>query len=157
MNYSDWLDGIPETFKRDPLWRMKVYRMALFLGDLSWRDVSKLNQDRRTWGLADQLYRSVGSIAANVAEGYSRSSVKDRIRFYEYALGSAREARGWYHQGRSILSPPVSEHRIELLTEIIRILLTIIKAERSGSRIKEQEETYTTTSTILERTPPLPN
>ncbi|MFN8404533.1 MAG: four helix bundle protein [Anaerolineales bacterium] len=38
-------------------------------------------------------YEAVGSVGANISEGYSRSSGKDRARFYEYALGPARESR----------------------------------------------------------------
>jgi four helix bundle protein len=72
---------------------MKLYRLALFLGDLAWHDVTKLVSDRRTVSLADQLFRAIGSIGANIAEGYSRQSGKDRTRFYEYALGSTRESR----------------------------------------------------------------
>jgi len=45
-------------------------------------------KDRRTLGLSDQLYRSLGSISANLAEGYSRGTGKDRAHFYEYALSS---------------------------------------------------------------------
>ncbi len=46
---------------------------------------------------ADSLWKmTVGSIRANIAEGYSRGTGKDRARFYEYALGSARESRDWY-------------------------------------------------------------
>jgi four helix bundle protein len=92
-------------------------------------------------GLADQLYRSVGSISANIAEGYSRQSGKDQARFYEYALGSAREARGWYHQGRHILPEAVTKHRTRLLTSIIRLLLAIIPAER-GYKLSEEQVSY---------------
>jgi len=49
------------------------------------------------------LYRAVGSIKANIAEGYSHRSGKDQARFYEYSLGSARESRGWYYDARHIL------------------------------------------------------
>ena len=76
---------MPVEFTGDPLWRMQVYRLALFLADLSWHDVSKLAQDRRTVELSDQLFRAVGSVHANIAEGYSRQSGKDQARFYEYA------------------------------------------------------------------------
>lgn len=44
------------------------------MGDLVWYDVSKLVEDKRMIGLADQLYRAVGSVGANIAEGYSRQS-----------------------------------------------------------------------------------
>ncbi len=95
--YEEWLASVPQELAGDPLWRMEVYRLAVLAGDLAWHDTSKLVQDKRMFGLADQLYRAVGSISANIAEGYSRQSGKDQARFYEYALGSAREARGWYY------------------------------------------------------------
>jgi four helix bundle protein len=76
--------------------------------------------------LSDQLYRAIGSISANVAEGYSRRSSRDQARFYEYALGSAREARIWYYQGRHVLSEAATMYRLRLLSRIVRLLLTII-------------------------------
>mgnify|MGYP001059410718 CR=1 FL=1 len=80
MNYEEWLAAAPPELTKGPFWRMKVYRLGLFAGDLAWRDVSVLTQDRRTVSLADQLYRAVGSIGANIAEGYSRQSGKDQAR-----------------------------------------------------------------------------
>jgi four helix bundle protein len=98
----------------------------MFLGELPWPDVTQLAADRRTASLSGQLYRAVGSISANLAEGYSRSSPKDRVRFYEYSLGSARESRDWYYKGRHILGDTILHHRADLLTELIRLLLTMI-------------------------------
>jgi four helix bundle protein len=155
MTYEEWLASVPPEFTNDPLWRMEVYRLAVFAGDLSWRDVSRLVKDRRTISLADQLYRAVGSISANVAEGYSSYSGKDQARFYEYALGSARESHGWYHQGRHILSETVATHRTRLLTRIIRLLLTIVPAER-GYKLKEEQVSYDMDTTDLLNNPPLP-
>lgn len=99
MTYEEWLQSVPSEITADPLWQMRVYRLALFAADLGWYDVSVLAEDARMRSLADQLYRALGSIAANIAEGYSRRSGKERARFYEYALGSAREARTWYIRG----------------------------------------------------------
>ena len=120
---------------------MEVYRLVLFANDLAWHDVSKLVKDKRTISLADQLYRAVGSVSANIEEGYSRQSGKDQARFYEYALGSARESRGWYYRGRHALSEKVAMHRIQLLTRIIRQLLTDIPAER-GYKLREAGKKY---------------
>jgi hypothetical protein len=72
QSFSEWLVTVPETITDDPLWRIKAYRLALFLGDLAWHDVTKLVSDRRTVSLADQLFRAIDSIGANIAEGYSR-------------------------------------------------------------------------------------
>jgi four helix bundle protein len=130
MNYRTWVETVPEAITRDSLWRMEAYRLALFLADIAWKDVTKLGTDRRTQGIADQLYRAIGSIGSNSAEGYSRGSGRDRARFYEYALGSAREARGWFYKGRHVLGDEVVSHRLELCAELCRLLLTMIPNTR---------------------------
>ena len=143
MNYEEWEETVPEVIRADSLWKMKAYRLALFLGDLGWRDVTKLMRDRRTLGLSDQLYRALGSIGANLAEGYSRGTGKDRARFYEYSLGSARESRDWYFKGRHILGEPVAQHRLQFLSEVIRLLLTMIPQQR-GHILREATIPYET-------------
>jgi four helix bundle protein len=155
MTYNEWLASVPPELTNDPLWRMEVYRLAVFASDLAWHDVSKLAEDKRTVSLSDQLYRAIGSVSANIAEGYSRRSGKDQARFYEYALGSAREARGWYYQGLHVLSETVTTHRIKLLTQIIRLLLTIIPAER-GYKLKEERASYDVDLTDLLDNIPMP-
>jgi len=144
MNYQEWERNVPAEITGDALWRMEVYRLALFAADLAWNDVTKLAQDRRTRELSDQLYRAIGSVSANVAEGYSRGTGKDRARFYEYALGSARESRDWYYKGRHVLEEAITSHRLSLLTSIIRLLLTIVPAEHKTA-IKEEPAAYMTT------------
>jgi four helix bundle protein len=141
MNYEDWLKAVPSELTDDPLWRVEAYRLAVFAADLGWRDVTKLISDKRTLGLADQLYRAIGSIGANLAEGYSRGTGKDRARFYEYSLGSARESRGWYYNGRFVLGEQVANHRVRLVTQIARLLLTMIPDQR-GSELREEAVGY---------------
>src|SRR5436305_7258262 len=104
MDYGEWAKTVPEAITSDMLWKLQAYRLALFAADLGWSDVTKLIGDKRTVALSDQLYRALGSISANIAEGYSRESNKDMARYYEYALGSARESRDWYYKARHILS-----------------------------------------------------
>ncbi len=152
MNYSEWEAGVPDVLRGDSLWQVKVYRLALFLADLGWYDVTKLMQDRRTRGLADQLYRSLGSVSANIAEGYSRGTGKDRARFYEYALGSARESRDWAYKGRHVLGEPVVNHRLNLLTQVIRLLLTMIPQQR-GRTLREHATPYLTNPETSHPTP----
>lgn len=140
-NYIAWLKGVPSAISEDTLWKMEAYRHALFAAELGWHDVTKLMKDRRTWGVADQLYRALGSIGANLSEGYSRGTGRDRARFYEYALGSARESRTWYYNGRHLLGQTVLQHRLVLLTKIIRLVLTMIPQQRA-SQIREQYAEY---------------
>lgn len=119
MNYSDWFPTVPTSITGDPLWKVEAYRLSLFLADIGWNDITKLVSDKRTMALSDQLYRAIGSIGANLAEGYSKSSGKDRARFYEYSLGSARETRGWYYKARHILGETVTNHRLQFTAQII--------------------------------------
>jgi four helix bundle protein len=144
--YEIWEKSVPQAIASDPLWHMRVYRLALFVADVSWPDVTRLLDDRRTQALSDQLYRALGSIDANVAEGYSRSSIKDQARFFEYALGSARESRDWYYKARHVLGNELADQRIGQLTHIVRLLLTIISSQRSRSIGEEAEEYFTSPS-----------
>ncbi len=141
MNYQEWEDSVPKTIKGDSLWKMEAYRLALFVADIGWHDATQLMKDKRTIGLSDQLYRAIGSIGANLAEGYSRGTGKDRARFYEYALGSARESRDWYYKARHLLGDKVVEYRIEQLSSIIRLLLTMIPQQRQRT-LRETATSY---------------
>jgi four helix bundle protein len=143
VQYGEWEQAVPETIQADSLWKMKAYRLALFLADLGWQDVTRLTRDRRTVALSDQLYRAVGSISANLAEGYSRGTGKDRARSYEYSLGSARESRDWYYKGRHVLREDVMQHRLQLLAEITRLLLTMVSQQR-GRVLREADTPYQT-------------
>jgi four helix bundle protein len=135
MNYAEWEKKVPSVIRKDSLWTVEAYRLALFLADISWNDAKKLSKDNCTRSLSDQLYRSVGSISANIEEGYSKQSSKDRARFYEYALGSARESRGWYYKARHVLGDAISDHRMEFITQVIRLLIKMVPDQR-GYKIK---------------------
>jgi four helix bundle protein len=134
VTYEQWEAGVPEVIRDDSLWKMEAYRLGLFLSDLAWHDTSKLARDRRTVGIADQLYRAVGKISSNFGEGYSRGTGKERAHFFEYALGSAREARDWYYKSRNILADRVVQHRLELCAKIVRLALRMIARERTSNR-----------------------
>lgn len=47
--------------------------------------------DRERFGLSSQMQRAAVSIVSNIAEGVSRNSVKEKIRFVELAYGSLME------------------------------------------------------------------
>jgi len=141
MDFENWVREIPDEFKKDAVWSLKVYRIALFMADLSWIDIEPI-LDQKLFSLSDQLYRSVGSISANITEGYSRHSHKEQARFYEIALGSAREAKDWYFKSRHILGSKISLHRIKILTTIVKLLLTMINERRTSHRANEKDVKY---------------
>ncbi len=133
MKIQEWEIRVPVELKEDDVWKMEVYRLGLFLSDACWEDSQKVLDEKR-FSLADQLYRSVGSISANIIEGYSRVSKKEKARFYEYSLGSAREAKDWYFKSRHIITTEVAQTRIKILTSIIKLLQKMISDQRRKSR-----------------------
>ena len=141
MNYPDWQKTVPDDITQDPLWKLEVYRLALFADDIGWEDILKLSKERLMFSIADQLHRSLGSISANLTEGYSRSKGLDRARFFEISLGSARESRDWYYKSRQVLSPEVIKHRMSLITHIIGMLTPMIPHQRKHA-IREEQADY---------------
>lgn len=140
MNYTEWLKTVPSEITNDPIWKLEVYRLALFAGDIGWHDILALSKNNLMWGMADQLHRALGSISANLTEGYSRSKGLDRARFFEIALGSARESRDWYYKSRHVFPEEIVKHRIELMTRIISMLVPMISHQRKHSIREEQTE-----------------
>jgi hypothetical protein len=93
----------------------------LFLGDLGWRDTARLGRERRTVGLYDQLYRAAGTILR----------VGPRLRQGKPGLILARH----------VLGEAVFQHRLQLLTRVVQLLLTTIPQQPTRV-LREQPETY---------------
>jgi four helix bundle protein len=49
------------------------------------------------FAMTSQLRRSASSISANIAEGFGRSSTKDKIHFYTMAYGSLLEVKNFLY------------------------------------------------------------
>ena len=114
------------TGMRDPLETVAAYRLAREFAADAMRDAQRMRRAVLTREIAGQLLRAAGSVSANIAEGYSRGTVADRKKFYEYALGSARECQAWYETAGT----PVPESQLARLTSIRRLLLTMIRNAR---------------------------
>jgi four helix bundle protein len=121
---------VPEDMRQDPLWGLRVYRSALYAAELGRRDSAWLAKKTGYGNLADQLSRATSSISVNIAEGYSRRGRRDRGRFYEYALGSARESRDWYYQAREAMGDNATLARVSLHTSIVRIMTVLTRSAR---------------------------
>ena len=131
-NFEEWLEQVPEYMTRDSVWGLAIYQKAVFLGDLNWFDCGNLMHDSRGKAISNQLIRSVGSISANMEEGYGRGFGKDYARFLRIALGSARESRGWYFRSRFILDEKIIIHRINLLDQIISGLIKMERKQKGN-------------------------
>ncbi|MBN1177805.1 MAG: four helix bundle protein [Anaerolineae bacterium] len=129
-SFEQWRSNVADKVVSSPVWNSIGYQKALFLYDLAWLDCARMAKDFRGKAIAQQLIRSVGSISANVEEGYGRGLGRDYARFLGYALGSARESQGWYLRARFLLSESVVSHRYDLADEVIALLVTTIRQQR---------------------------
>ena len=129
-----WERACPRAITSDVIWKLDAYRAALFLLHVSRGDCKTMLSARPGTVVAEQLARAAGSVSANLGEGYSRSTRADRIRFLDYALGSARECVTWYQAARDLLPDDVIDERLSLLTRIRSLLLGLIRVVRGIKR-----------------------
>ena len=123
----------PSHLADDSIWRLPAYRIGAFMADVAEADCVRLRRHPQCLERAAQLQQAIDAIPANISEGYGRISGKERARFYEIAMASAREARDWYHRVRHVLGTPATQERTLLLTRVIRILTKAIPEERAGA------------------------
>ena len=45
------------------------------------------------FALTDQIRRAISSVPANIAEGFGRHGIKDKLQFYNFAFGSLLETK----------------------------------------------------------------
>jgi four helix bundle protein len=121
--FRAWEACAPPSFCDDPIWRFHAYRVALYLLDLAASDARGLNSRRCSNHQVDRMVRAVGSISANVSEGFGRSRPVDRSRFFGIALDSLRESLSWYRAVRADLPDGIADLRFEQLSELRRILI----------------------------------
>ncbi|MBW6490657.1 MAG: four helix bundle protein [Lentimicrobium sp.] len=104
---------------KDRLEEVRFYNLSMELWDEMWTDTETLMLDFRGKEIARQLVRSVGSISANIEEGYGRGFGKEYPQFLRISRGSARESKGWYRKSSHLLEPEIINARILKLDDII--------------------------------------
>ena len=70
--------------------KLEVWNDARNLVKMIYLQTDNFSEKER-FGLSSQMQRAVVSIVSNIAEGVSRNSVKEKIRFVELAYGSLME------------------------------------------------------------------
>jgi len=123
----------------DPLWKLHAYRVSRYLLDCCLADIGAAKPPLHAQ-TSEQLRRAVASIGANLAEGYSRRTPNDRLRFYAYALGSLREASVWYLTVRAHLPSNALQTRLEVIGQLRRLVLGMhANVARTGGWVPRRE------------------
>lgn len=115
--------GIMNSLKlntmKDRLEEIRFYMHSRELWDMCWDDTELLMRDLRGKEISKQLIRSMGSVSANIEEGYGRGFGKEYPHYLRIARGSARETKGWYYRSGKLLLPGTVNQRIAKLDGII--------------------------------------
>ena len=134
MDLDAWIATVPRALRNDPVWKVRAYQIGSYVAHLAADDAAIAAADIRFRENAPQLVKAVGGVTAAISEGYSRLSRKDRIRYYEYAHGSANEAKSWYMGVACLFDAATLDHRLDHLCRVNQLLLAMIANERKGQR-----------------------
>jgi len=117
-----------ESFKDLEAWKKgHEIVMAVYL-------LSKQFPKDEIFCLTNQLRRAVISVTSNIAEGFSRQSLKEKIQFYSVALGSLTEAESQLLVARDLayISPDEYQNiEVDLIIEH-KLICGLIKYLRNS-------------------------
>ena len=113
-----------------------------------------LRQKRLPHWLGDQVGRSAGSVHANIAEGYTRSGLRDYLRFLDIARSSLAELEShlYFMANNGFLDPGTYSELDKSCSEVGNILVGLMRSlsaklkDGSWSRLAEEGVDYIATS-----------
>jgi four helix bundle protein len=104
-----------------------IWQKAMDLYDDFMRDDSEvLGKDYRGREIVRQLIRSIGSISANIEEGYGRATGREFKRYLIISRASARESKGWYLRSKTLINSYTIDSRIKGIDEILAMINSMI-------------------------------
>lgn len=107
------------TFEDLNTWK-EAHKLALLIYKMTAKFPSK-----ESFALTDQMRRAAVSITSNVAEGFTRQGVKEKIQFYLISKGSLTELQSQMYIARDIKYIKINEFSDTMnQTVIVHKLLT---------------------------------
>ena len=104
---------------------LKVYQLSEELADLVWNVVTEWRPFARDT-VGRQIVRSGDGVAANLAEGSGRGTVRDKKHFVRMARGSLYETKNWLRRAYS--RKLLTDEQIEAVKPLIDALLPMLNA-----------------------------
>ena len=111
-----------ERFEDLEVWK-KAHKLVL--------DTYRITRDfpaEERFGLVSQMRRSAISIAANIAEGFKKRTLKDKSNFYNISQGSLEELRYYLILSTDLGYSKNNKDSTSLIDETGRMLYGLIKS-----------------------------
>jgi len=111
---------------------LNAYKEAHKLVLIIYKVTNKFPKEER-YGLINQMRRATVSITSNIAEGFSRNTIKDKCQFYTLAQGSLTEL-----QSQLLISRDLSYLTREDFNQIANQTVIVNKLINGLKRIKHR-------------------
>ena len=111
---------------------LNAYKEAHKLVLIIYKFTAKFPKEER-YGLIDQMHRAAISTTSNIAEGFSRNTIKDKCQFYTLAQGSLTEL-----QSQLLISRDLSYLTREDFNQIANQTVIVNKLINGLKRIKHR-------------------
>jgi len=87
-----------------------------------------------TYGLTSQIRRAVISVPSNLAEGFGRFPQKEKLQFYNVALGSVAEVKSqiMLAQDLGYLQAEISKNLLEKVELVQKLILGLVRSVRNA-------------------------
>lgn len=105
------------------------------VGHLLVLDVYKITAsfpDTEKFGLVSQLRRASVSVTSNIAEGFTRFSAQEKVRFYEISIGSVIEVENQIYVARDVgyVTSEIADTLIGRTMDVRKLLFGLIRSIR---------------------------
>lgn len=97
--------------------------------------ITELFPRKEQFSLIDQMRRASISVGSNIAEGFSRLSIPDKIHFFAMAKGSLTELENQIYVARDVsyLNSDSVNELVKMVVDEGRLLTAIMKTTRNMS------------------------
>lgn len=82
----------------------------------------------KKFGLISQMRRAAVSVPANIAEGFKKRTLKDKVNFYNISQGSLQELRYYIILSKDLEYLGDNKYLLGVIEEIERMLSGLIKS-----------------------------
>ena len=106
---------------------IEAYKGAFHLSNYVWNIIIKWTHFEKST-VGEQFVEAVDSISANIAEGFGRFNIKDKIKFYRYGYGSMSESLDWNQKSklRKLLSDAEYDHIFAELRKLPKAINALV-------------------------------
>lgn len=120
------MEGKIKSFSDLWAWR-EGHKLVLMI----YRETKKFPKEE-TFGLIGQMRRAAVSVTSNIAEGFSRNTIKDKCQFYATACGSLTEL-----QNQLVVARDIEYLEREKFNTLAQQSINVLKLIHGLRRIKD--------------------